>query len=542
MKMNKKESSLSFQNIFQHETKLAVYIISCMVVLVLGVSYALFLKVDSNSANQVVTAGDLSFTYKDGSTISSSSNSACFEPMSDDEAGLYFNNCSYQFSAQNSGTLKANYTFKLVDNGSKVSASNLKYTLKKQNTSGTLEIVKSGLVSELADGLLVQEDIATKSQVVYSIQVYVIDSSLVDSNISNAVNYTIDGTGLVNEDAVDPEKPSFAKDVIACGGTASCIEQNASSDTINLAVDDYGNTRYIGANPNNYVSIDGDIWRIIGVMKDIDDGTGNKEDRVKIIRSESIGDFAWDTSASSVNIGYGVNEWSQADLMKLLNPGYESETVGGSLYWNNQSGTCYKNASNKTTSCNFISTGIKDKLKALISDAVWNTGSQGTNDYTSASGGLTKHFYAYERSSNTGKICSSGTYCNDTVERTTTWTGKVGLMYLSDYGYATSGGSTTDRAACLNKELMNWDGSSVNDCKYNDWLFNDLFDNDYQWTILPGAVPIAATVVGIVNGSGSGDGRNAFGNFGVRPVVYLKSNVKISSGTGSQDEPFELES
>ena len=76
MKMNKKESSLSFQNIFQHETKLAVYIISCMVVLVLGVSYALFLKVDSNSANQVVTAGDLSFTYKDGSTISSSSNSA----------------------------------------------------------------------------------------------------------------------------------------------------------------------------------------------------------------------------------------------------------------------------------------------------------------------------------------------------------------------------------------------------------------------------------------------------------------------------------
>ena len=218
---------------------------------------------------------------------------------------------------------------------------------------------------------------------------------------------------------------------------------DTASDT---AIDEAGNTRYIGADPNNYVSIDGDIWRIIGTMKDVDDGTGNKEDRVKLIRASSIGSYSWDTSESSVNNGYGVNEWSQADLMKLLNPGYESESVGGSLYWNNQSGKCYYSNNNGTTSCNFTSTGIKDKLKTLISDVVWNTGSQGTNDWSSASGGLTKHFYAYERSSNTGKICSSGNYCNDTVERTTKWTGKVGLMYPSDYGYATSGGDTTDRA------------------------------------------------------------------------------------------------
>ena len=123
-------------------------------------------------------------------------------------------------------------------------------------------------------------------------------------------------------------------EILACS-----ILSQAKNDTTNLATDDYGNTRYIGSNPNNYVSVDGDIWRIIGTMKDVDDGTGNKEDRVKLIRASSIGSYSWDTSESSVNDGYGVNEWSQADLMKLLNPGYESETVGGSLYWNNQSGT-----------------------------------------------------------------------------------------------------------------------------------------------------------------------------------------------------------
>ena len=374
--MNKKESSLSFQNIFQHQTKLAAYIIACMTILVLGLSYALFLRVDSNSANQVVTAGDLSFTYKDGSTISSSGHESCFLPMSDDEAGLYNSNCSYQFSAQNSGTLSAHYTFKLIDNGSSIASSKLKYVLKKQNESGVLEVLKSGLVSELSDGLLTEEDISPKAIVVYSIQVYIFDDSTIDTDISKAVNYTIDGSGLVKEDGVNPEKPTYSycelnPDAMTCQITAL-----AKTDTTNLAVDDYGNTRYIGKNPNNYVSIDGDIWRIIGVMKDVDDGTGNKSDRVKLIRSESMGSYSWDTSESSINRGWGVNEWSQADLMKLLNPGYESETVGGSLYWNNKSGTCYSDENNTTTSCNFTSTGIKDKLKNMIGNAVWNTGSQ----------------------------------------------------------------------------------------------------------------------------------------------------------------------
>ena len=309
---------------------------------------------------------------------------------------------------------------------------------------------------------------------------------------------------------------------------------DTASDT---AIDEAGNTRYIGADPNNYVSIDGELWRIIGTMKDVDDGTGNKSDRVKLIRASSIGSYSWDTSESSVNGGYGVNEWSGADLMKLLNPGYESESVGGSLYWNNQSGTCYNDENNKTTSCNFTSKGIKDKLKTLISDAVWNTGSQGTNSWTSASGGLTKHFYAYERSSNTGKICSSGTYCNDDLERTTTWTGKVGLMYPSDYGYATSGGSTTDRATCLNTVLNSWGGSSVSDCKNNDWLYNS---SSNQWTLSPRADSSDAVSAFFVDSVGNVNDNYAYDSIGVRPVVYLTSNVGVQSGDGSSGNPFIL--
>ena len=335
---------------------------------------------------------------------------------------------------------------------------------------------------------------------------------------------------------------SASVNVVSAGGeyTPTAVEkitELAQTDTTNLATDDYGNTRYIGADPNNYVSIDGDIWRIIGVMKNVDDGTGNKEDRVKIIRSTSIGDYSWDTSESSINSGYGVNEWSQADLMKLLNPGYESESVGGSLYWNNQSGTCYNNENNATTSCNFTSTGINEKLKNMLGNTVWNTGSNGRNDYTSSSNGLTKHFYTYERSTNTGKkICTPGNYCNDKVERTTTWTGKIGLMYPSDYGYATSGGSTTDRATCLNTNLSSWNSSSVSDCKNNDWLFN----SNFQWTISPGADSSYASGAFLVDSDGFVDYDFAYSDFGVRPVGYLLSNTSIQSGDGSSGNPFIL--
>ena len=316
---------------------------------------------------------------------------------------------------------------------------------------------------------------------------------------------------------------------------AGYVSELASTDTTNLAIDDYGNVRYIGADPNNYVSVDGEVWRIIGTMRGIDDGTGNKSDRVKLIRASSIGYYSWDASESSVNDGTGVNEWSQADLMKLLNPGYESESVGGSLYWNSGSGTCYNGQNNRTKACNFTSIGIKDKLKALISDAVWNTGANDGKTYTYYNI-ITSKFYELERSNNIGKICTSGDWCNDTVERTTTWTGKVGLMYASDYGYATSGGSTTDRTTCLNTNLSHW--GKGNDCYKNDWLFY----NSWQWTLSLYADSYRAYGTFIVYENSPVGYDYAYINAAARPVVYLSSSVGIESGDGSSGNPFTLKS
>ncbi len=315
---------------------------------------------------------------------------------------------------------------------------------------------------------------------------------------------------------------------------------NKTSDTCTytLAYDGTtdNNLRYVGANPCNYVKVDNEYWRIIGVMNNIDDGTGKKETRMKLIRNESIGTYSWDSSESSVNNGYGINEWSQADLMKLLNPGYESESVGGSLYYNSGLGNCYSGSNNGTTACDFTTTGIKTNLKNLVGNTLWHTGSNDGVTYTTANI-ITSKFYELERSSNNGKICSPGTYCNDTVTRTTTWNGKIGLMYPSDYGYATTGGSTSNRTSCLNKELHNWNSSSYSDCKNNDWLYNS---SSWQWTISPYANSSDGNDVFHVHNDGCVNGSFAYYAGLIRPSLYLISSTSILGGEGTFENPYEI--
>ena len=73
-----------------------------------------------------------------------------------------------------------------------------------------------------------------------------------------------------------------------------------------FASDDPGkNIRYIGADPSNYVYFNCsdynnptadtcELWRIIGVFNNVTKGNGSKENLVKIIRTDSLGEFSWD--------------------------------------------------------------------------------------------------------------------------------------------------------------------------------------------------------------------------------------------------------
>ena len=274
---------------------------------------------------------------------------------------------------------------------------------------------------------------------------------------------------------------------------------------------DGGNIRYYGASPNNYIYFNCsdynnqsdttcEKWRIIGVF----DG------KVKIMRNEQIGKYSWDTSD---------NEWPEAKLMKLLNPGYDSETSGGSLYYNSKSGKCYTNSSS-TTSCDFTSSGIKnEETKNKIAEVTWNLGGWNSSSIFS------NQIYGYER----GTTVYSG--------RSTTWPGKVALPYPSDYGYA------TDFNKCT-QNLYNYDSSSSSyACRTNDWMYPIITNSgaNYGWLLTP--VSGGASRAWDVRSSGyvlNGDSY-VFYACGVAPVLYLSSEQVIESGgDGSISNPYKL--
>ena len=174
------------------------------------------------------------------------------------------------------------------------------------------------------------------------------------------------------------------------------------------------------------------------------------------------------------------------------------------------------------TEVDFTSTGLKnDTTRNAIEEVVWNLG--GTDTFDSSSNGLVSHFYGYERGTNV----YSG--------RPTTWTGKIGLMYPSDYGYATSGGTTKDRVACLAKELKNWASSDFSACKGNDYLLDT---NNWQWTLSPYSA--YASSVFFVDSGGLVRKHDASNTYGVRPALFLKSNIQVDKGTGEKSNPYTL--
>ena len=274
------------------------------------------------------------------------------------------------------------------------------------------------------------------------------------------------------------------------------------------------NIRYYGSNPNNYVSFNNELWRIIGVF-------GNN---VKLVRSEKLGYLSWDSSESSVNYGWGVNEWSQSDLKNYLN----------TMYYGGTTVTCYGGTKNSTTTC--PTNKLDNTSKGLIDYHTWNTGAINMGDvYDSTTESFdTVEFYNAERGTVNGKICSSGTYCNDTVTRATEWIGYIGLPYVTDWAYASSEND------CNTK--IDVSSTYTYKCKNNNWMHHGttMDIEDATWVMSPGAFPDYASYVWYVLGGGIAVDNYAAHPLSAFPTIYLKSNIIIESGKGTSSDPYIL--
>ena len=201
------------------------------------------------------------------------------------------------------------------------------------------------------------------------------------NNKTNTIYGYVDGK-VVEEK--EEEKKETAVETLLKKANAESVTTYTDGDTHEMYTFTHGATtqtealtdyRYIGNDPYNYVTFNNELWRIIGIFE-VEDGNGNKEQRIKIIRDESIGNIVWDSNA---------NEWTTATLNTYLNGDYYNS--------------------------------LSEESKRMIGNTKYYLGGSSSVSHSGPT------YYAFER----GTTVYTG--------RSTNWIGKIGLMYPSDYAY-----------------------------------------------------------------------------------------------------------
>ena len=465
------------------------------------------------------------------------------------------------------GLLDENFKFELYKNNTKISEGNFS-NLQVEKSNGTLKYYQRAILNENVMNLPRYTDTADSFQ----LRIYILDNGLDQSNLMGQsfkanieiATYTTKGgstnrnryTNLItikNDFIINSNIGNFRRGIYnvstSCNKAESSFNKtnwefriknltgystcdatftedtntypklydkiislwNNTDGTNNIFKEDhtfddnttYTEYRYEGTDTevNNYVWFNNELWRIIGAFPGGTPTTsatslGNRapstNNTVKIIRNDVIGSFAWDKD--------NTNNWTTGEL---------NTNILNNLYLNSTSGTCNYYSTSVTKPCDFTDIGLKNVLD-YIETATWNLG--GSSDASNA-----ETMYKTERGTT---VNTSGTPIVTTA--------KVGLMYASDYGYSVKNSSCNHSSTLLKSY-----GTTA--CGGSAWILK----NGLEWTLSPlssydGYVFRVNDDADVVYSGGV-----TFGN-GVRPVLYLNSNVYITGGDGSLNNPFQV--
>ena len=241
--------------------------------------------------------------------------------------------------------------------------------------------------------------------------------------------------------------------------------------------------RFAGASDqvNNYVCFGStqspcpadNLYRIIGVF-DNKVGENQTEQRVKLIKSTSVGGKPWNSN--------GSNTWSTSSLNNYLN----NEFI------------------------NAFEPGVDWETK--IAKTTWKVGG---NTGSNLLGQPAKTVYQNE----VVKPEPGSTSLNGETE----YSAKIGLMYVSDYGFAVAPSAwTTNLSSYTDKAIR-----SVN------WMYKGL----WEWTISR-ETNTSLYAEYVSDGTWRSGDISVKAFFNVRPVFSLSSSVAYVSGSGSAADPI----
>ena len=477
----------------QNKLILIIFMIS-IILIITGVTYSLYEILFTGRKEQVIDAGGIVFKYNETSDGLILDNNSILNDTDGKSQEKYFD---FEISLTSNKNTSINYIIAIDENDiSTLTNDKVKVYLTNQDN---IEIVSPISISQLEVDAnknnykkLYNKQINQGEKHLYRLRTWIDDTKDLYTSTSNDGNHTLEMKDVIYKFKVNVYTVVNNEETIITGAD-TLIKLTDNKDNSGLytithpkdstlqigATEDITEYRYRGASPKNYVSFNGETWRIIGVFP-VDDGTGKIENKIKLIRNASVGTQFWNSTQVSSTSSY--NNWTRATLKTYLNTTY------------------YNTLSN-----------IDEQ--SMIGNAKYYLGG-----YTQSTGISKDMMYQYER-----KISGSNTYYYGTNPNS--WTGKIGLMYISDYGYAASDTCTSNL-------------SSYNDetCTSNNWLYNI---KKNEW-LLPQRSNYSGDVFNIDADGLVGFNSASNNNYAVRPTLYLKYNVQISSGDGTSSNPYKF--
>ena len=476
---------------------LSIISVLIIITIVLGVTYS-FMRpgIDTESVTEVTLQSCAKITLEDTDVSIDLNNTY---PMSKNKA---LQTTPYTFTVTSSCENYVGFNLYLATlNTNTLDASNIHYIITKNNSK---DILTEGILSNATNAIseftaeeqtqynngingtfstiykLYNDSIPLKGESTYDLYLYV-DESVTDASTMNKTFNA--GVAVKSYD----REGTFSEYIISTYGGGENGLYYHDSSLANSAEDN--SYRYAGADPNNYVCFGSDeetcpndnLYRIIGVF----------DDEVKLIKADylsteygaidnyenfigdtgtysgnmnlsDIGGYAWDSGSS--------NTWSSSTIRSTLNTTYYSTL---SATWQNK-----------------------------IATHTWKVGEMAWSDTNTA-----KQYYDIE-------VGSSSSSTTDSM--------KIGLMYVSDFGFAASNSNWTTAL------------SNYYSVRSTNWLYL----GNLEWTVTSYSSNSYSAF--LLYHDGNLNISNASNGYSARPVFYLNSNVTYVSGNGTESNPYRI--
>ena len=324
-----------------------------------------------------------------------------------------------------------------------------------------------------------------------------------DSSNNECVTSSGDNVSLLDGSTVTQD---------ACTGTAYYLtlasqyilgieEVGAGEETL-ITLADEGVSNFVCFGSSASPCPTDNLYRIIGVFGD----------KVKLIKY----DYA-NSNLLGTDGDYSTSTYSKSSESRYKG----SMTTINKYYWNSKAtnaarSTWSTSLLNKTNlNTNFI-TNIGTEWANKIATTTWKVGG---NVYANIASKIPSVVYQNE-------IVNPVT--TNTTDNATEYTAKIGLMYVSDYGFAADPSAWTTT-------LYDYDGSvNGSTIRSLNWMYMGLT----EWTISRYADDSNRAFY--VFSTGGVNGYYVSYSYGVRPSFNLESSVTYVSGSGSADDPMVI--